>query len=188
MTSHTSELEDTPFCYDRSVSAYDSLYASAIENDWFAQGTGIGSSKTIYGTTLRSKYVSLARNNGTTYPYTPQLSCSQPNDNFTVSSSNGNGALTYPVGLITTDEIVMAGGLGWKSNPSYYLNSGVSWWAGSPVRFAGGGAVAWSVVGNGYANDALVNGEVGARVVVSLRLGYTISGGNGTVSNPYTVS
>ena len=188
MTSHTSELEDTPFCYDRSISAYDSLYAAAIENDWFAQGTGIGTSPTMYGATLRSEYVNLASNNGTTYPYTPQLTCSQSNDNFTVSSSNGNGALTYPVGLITIDEIILAGGVGWIINPTYYLNSGVWWWAGSPGYFNGNAAGVWSVDASGDTYGTNVISVHGARVVVSLASGYTISDGDGSTTNPFIIN
>ena len=70
------------------------------------------------------------------------LTCPQQNDAFTVNdTSKGNGALTYPVGLLSTDEIVLAGG--WNdSNSGYYLYSGQYWWASSP-------SVSYSLAGFG---------------------------------------
>ncbi len=63
------------------------------------------------------------------------LTCLQQNDAFTVNdTSKGNGALTYPVGLLSMDEVVLAGG--WKEdNKGYYLYSGEYWWTSSPNRF-----------------------------------------------------
>ena len=42
----------------------------------------------------------------------PTLSCSL-NDSFNVEGINGNGKLKYPIGLITADEVNMAGGITW---------------------------------------------------------------------------
>ena len=52
---------------------------------------------------------------------TPILTCPTASDKFTVDASNGNGALTYPVGLITADEIVLAGEKYGTGNSTYYL-------------------------------------------------------------------
>ena len=42
----------------------------------------------------------------------------------TSGSSQGNKALTYPIGLITADEVAYAGGVYGSSNSSYYLYTG----------------------------------------------------------------
>ena len=82
----------------------------------------------------------------------------------------------------------MAGGIAWEGNNTYYLNTGVYWWAGSPYNFDEDRALVWYVVDNGDVGNEVVGYEHGARAVVSLRLGYTISGGNGSVTTPYIVS
>ena len=55
------------------------------------------------------------------YNYTPTLNCSRDIDKFTVSNSIGNGKLTYPVGLLTVDEVMYAGGKRLTGNSTYYL-------------------------------------------------------------------
>jgi len=39
----------------------------------------------------------------------PSLTCTRNMDKFTVESENGNGDLDYPIGLLTADEVVLAG-------------------------------------------------------------------------------
>ena len=39
----------------------------------------------------------------------PSVDCTSKNDSFTVSSENGNGALTHPVALLTLDEMIYGG-------------------------------------------------------------------------------
>ena len=113
-TENEQYLADNIFCNDRSFASDNS-------------GTGAGLSKTYYN--WYNLHVSK-----------PNLKCPQQNDAFTVSdTTNGNGALTYPIGLITTDEAVLAGG--WSSsNSGYYLYSGSWYWASSPFGFDGNGA------------------------------------------------
>ena len=113
-TENEQYLADNIFCNDRSFASDNS-------------GTGAGVSKTYY-------------NWFNWHASKSNLKCPQQNDAFTVSdTTNGNGALTYPIGLITTDEAVLAGG--WSSsNRGYYLYSGSWYWASSPFGFDGNGA------------------------------------------------
>ena len=116
------------------------------------------------------------------------LTCPQKNDSFTVSdTTNGNGALTYSVGLLSTDEIVLAGG--WNaSNSGYYLYSGQYWWASSPGGFGGSGAIVRSVYSSGSANDAyLVADSRGVRPVFNLKAEVLVQG-SGTATDPYRIS
>ena len=116
------------------------------------------------------------------------LTCPQKNDAFTVNdTSKGNGALTYPVGLLSTDEIVLAGG--WNdSNSGYYLYSGQYWWASSPSVFYGSHAYVRFVYSNGNAvsySDVFFGG--GVRPVFNLKA-EVLAQGSGTVSDPYRIS
>ena len=119
----------------------------------------------------------------------PILTCPTASDKFTVNASNGNGALTYPVGLITADEVAMAGGNSKTSNSTYYLYTNQSYWLGSPDFFYSSGAYEFPVRSTGILdyNDDFVNFTAGARPIVSLSSKAKLSG-NGTYSNPYTVS
>ncbi|MDY4544091.1 MAG: hypothetical protein SPE00_02065 [Bacilli bacterium] len=120
----------------------------------------------------------------------PQLICPTASDKFTVNTSNGNGALTYPVGLITADEVAMAGGKSGTSNSSYYLYTKQHYWSGSPYAFASSGyarAVEFYVNSSGYLNTFDVDSSSGARPVVSLSSKAKLSG-NGTYNDVYTVS
>ena len=119
----------------------------------------------------------------------PQLICPTASDKFTVNTSNGNGALTYPVGIITADEVAMAGGVYGSSNSSYYLYTNQYYWSGSPINFFGDDSFAYGF-GVNYSGDVdadYVDSDYGARPVVSLSSKAKLSG-NGTYSKPYTVS
>ena len=114
-----------------------------------------------------------------------KLICSQKNDAFTVSdTSNGNGALMYPVGLLSTDEIVLAGG--WNEvNSGYYLYSGQVWWGSSPFNFNGHYAGVLRVRSNGNAGfDSFVSDSYGVRPVLNLKP-EVLKNGDGTMNNPY---
>ena len=98
-------------------------------NGWIANG----------GKTNEYLYYGAYGRNAQTY--TPSVDCINKNDAFTVDDTvNGNGALTYPVGLITADEMTLAGASwsGYYSNN--YLKTGQLVWSGSPSYFDGNGA------------------------------------------------
>lgn len=117
------------------------------------------------------------------------LTCPQKNDAFTVSdTTNGNGALTYGVGLVTTDEVVLAGG--WSSsNSKYYLYSGQNYWTMSPNNFNDNYADERRVLSSGDAGNSTgygynVGDAYGARPVFNLKA-EVLSQGTGTASDPY---
>ena len=71
---------------------------------------------------------------------TPILTCPTASDKFTSKGSSiGNKKLEYPVGLITADEVSMAGGVyhsdnsSYSNNSSYYLYTNQIYWLGSPL-------------------------------------------------------
>ena len=170
-TTNEQYLADNIFCNDRSMAGNNS-------------GTGAGTSVTYY----RWYNGPWESENYSKYNKKMMLTCSQKNDAFTVSdTTNGNGALTYPVGLLSTDEIALAGG--WNAaNSGYYLYSGQVWWASSPVYFNGSFALVRFVDSNGSANDSNYVGDVGGvRPVFNLKAEVLLQG-SGTAEDPYRIS
>ncbi|MBQ3307108.1 MAG: hypothetical protein IJG68_02825 [Bacilli bacterium] len=167
MTSYTNKLEDTIYCNDRSIGTL---------NGWNPDG----------GSTSLS--LNFSGYNRAITTYSPSLSCTNKNDSFTVSeSATGNGKLTYPVGLLTSDEVMLAGGKYYTGNTSYYLyNGSYSYWLGSPY-YCGSDRTDEFNVHSGYLFYNYVSNSRGARPAVSLKLGTHFSGGSGTSSEPYIV-
>ena len=176
-TANEEYLADNIFCNDRSISS--NKPSSSFNN------LGYGANATAY----RWYYFA-----NSSYNNKMMLTCPQQNDAFTVSDTiNGNGALTYPIGLLSMDEIVLAGGWstssGWStSNSGYYLYSGQVWWASSPFSFDGNNAFVRGVLSNGNANlDCYVNSASGVRPVFNLKAD-ALAQGSGTASDPYRIS
>ena len=117
----------------------------------------------------------------------PSLNCPQYDDKYTVKQSNGNGLLSYPVGLITGDEIMLAGGEWNAANKTFYLYTGNMFWSLSAVYFVNDIAYMAGLGSGGHMGVAKVANVGGVRPAVSLKPGLTYSG-SGTTSDPYTVS
>ena len=165
LTSYTTQLEDTVWCNDRS----------------YYSGDGFSDSLT----TIYSPYYRVLNQR------TASLVCSQNMDKFTVSPDLGNGKLIYPIGLITADEAVLAGGTYRDANNDYYLNTGQIYWLMSPFDFV---AVAdtkktrvWRVLEEGYLNATSPATLHGVRPAISLKAGTTAISGDGTATNPYVI-
>ena len=172
MTGYTTKLEDTVWCNDRSI---------GTKNGWDPNG-GVTSGNWPNYSLLFSAY------NRVYSTHSPSLTCSRNIDKFTTSTSNGNGKLDYPVGLLTADEIMLAGGKGGASNNSYYLYTGKSYWAGSPYYFFDGVAFEFRVFSDGGLDgDVVTNSAPGVRPSVSLASGTEMIG-SGTGDDPYVVS
>ncbi|MBR7042515.1 MAG: hypothetical protein IKI04_03335, partial [Bacilli bacterium] len=166
MTSYTSMLEDTPWCNDRSMSSL---------GGWNSNGGDI------------TQYLHFSARNRSYTTYTPSLTCTK-NDAFTVNETNtGNGDLTYPVGLLTADEMMLAGGKGGTANSTYYLYTNQGYFAESPGVFGFSGATQFIMPSSGTLMNGYVNTAYGVRPSVSLKPGTILTGGDGTSTNPYTV-
>ena len=129
---------------------------------------------------------------------TPSYDCATTEDKFTVDSSTGNGKLTYPIALMTADEVSFAGGLYGTNAPTwYYYNSAKGsstgdtlWWLLSPSYWDGSYALVFTVYGSsypGYLNDNSVYIAGGVRPAISLKSCIKYSTGNGSASDPYTI-
>ena len=129
---------------------------------------------------------------------TPSYDCATAEDKFTADSSTGNGKLTYPIALMTADEVSFAGGLYGTNAPTwYYYNSangsstGLTWWwLLSPGNWDGSYAYVFRVYGSsnpGYLLNNNVNSANGVRPAISLKSCIKYSTGNGSASDPYTI-
>ena len=116
----------------------------------------------------------------------PILTCPTSSDKFTVNASNGNGTLTYPVGLITADEVAMAGGVFSSGNTSYYLYTNQNYWSGSPDAFNGTLDRAFIVGSDGFLIGLAVTTSLDTRPVISLSSKAKLSG-DGTWNNVFEV-
>lgn len=161
--SYANYIADTSFCNDRTLSSGD-------------------------GNTLSADSVYNSYNRNTTNK-NPSLICTQPEDKFSTTSTKGNGTLTYPIGLITADEITLSGIVSNGEEYNSYLNTGISYWTMSPGFFS-----VTKLSENNYIMDSTGNlitekikNESAIRPVINLSKDVLITRGNGTVSNPYEV-
>ena len=134
------------------------------------RNTASGSNWVANGSTFY--YVAYDRVYGSTQP---TLQCSNTNDIYTTK-----------VGLITADEVRMAGGT-ISSNSSYYLYTGQTYWTVSSSYYNGYARV-FAVYSTGNPGDWGANDTTGVRPVLNLSADVTISGGSGTMDNPYVVN
>ncbi len=167
MTSYTSKLEDSGFCNDRT---YYNFNSSGWNKDYSNYD------KWLYFSSvqrLSNRKLSLV--------------CPRQLDKFSVSTNNGNGALTYPVGMITAEEMAYAGAVIWQTNTSYYLYNGVNTWSFSPYSFYTWYAGGFRLNSSGYFSYVNVAASLGGRPVVSLKQGIAVVSGSGTSSSPYVI-
>ena len=112
-------------------------------------------------------------------------------DQFSTTSSRGNAKLTYPVALITADEVALAGGKYNTKNENYYLRTNGYFWTMTPSLFTASyaGAHVWNVYPTGMLYHwNFVPIWLGVRAVINLRSDLLISSGDGTVENPYQLT
>ena len=183
---YSSYVADAIYCNDRSI-ANDSatnIMLTKVSSSETNTGLGYGTNVTAYGGFKRN-WVN----------HTPSLKCPNNNDKFTKSSILGNGRLTYPAALITSDEVVYAGGLAdavnvesYIKNTDYYLYTPSYWyWTLTPWAFVQIRSDVNYVDSDGYLSWTRVHYNLyAARPVVSLNSG-AITEGNGTKSNPFMV-
>ena len=174
LSSYSDKIsKNSSFCNDREI--------STIKGDTY-QNSGYGAVPTIYG--YERFYSWGGRMTG------PRLTCSNVNDKFTTTNSTiGNKKLTSPIGLITADEVNMAGARTSYKNQLFYLYTGTYYWTMSPSYFSYDGSArelcvtssgelyVWGFVYSGY----------GVRPVINLDSSNLQFTGSGTKENPYVI-
>ena len=157
------------FCGDRTPST-----SSSSSN---------GSGGTEYTTTYYGAHIRLVNSKN------PSYKCTDKQDLYTTSgSSTGNGALQYPIGLITVDEVAYAGGVfgSNNSNSSYYLYNNANYWTMSPYSFHANYARVFYVGSDGCLDYNGVTHTLGVRPVINLKSAIAITG-SGTTGDPFKI-
>ena len=156
-------ISDTLFCNDRSITQ-----EAGTSNTYFRWFYGLWSST------------------GKQYP---RLTCAEQNDRFTVNDEViGNGDLTYPISLITADEVALAGGYIDIDNSQYYLYTGNDYWTISPYGF---NLSSIDVIGT-YADGEIgyiptTDSNIGVRPIINLKAD-SLKVGSGTMDDPWRIA
>ena len=168
------------FCGDRTPYIRSGSSGSYI----YTSGGGTGTTETYYGA-----YYRLCTNMTPTFKCTYEDASKVKQDLYTTNgSSKGNGKLTYPIGLITADEVAFAGGVYNTSNTSYYLYNNAAYWTMSPSFYNSNGARVFGVNSDGflYAGNFVTWTSPGVRPVINIRSNVELTG-SGTTSDPFVV-
>ena len=116
----------------------------------------------------------------------PSLKCPS-NDSYGLEA--GNRKLRYPVGLLTIDEIILAG-TNWAtgSNRDFYLYTGNYYWLLSPSNFRSSGSASVLLVdSDGGHNSNYVKVASGVRPVITIAPLAPLISGDGSQNNPYFI-
>ena len=171
LAPYESKLADTIWCNDKST---------------LSGGLGYGRNATDYA--AYNRIYSFKQ---------PTFKCHNDNNGGKLSkfttddTTNGNGNLTYKIGVLTADEIAFAGSIALHYNRSTYLqeNTGTTWWWSlSPYAGFSGDRAYFCAVVSGNLNRSSVKDDQGLRPAISLVSSTTISGGSGTSEDPYVVN
>jgi hypothetical protein len=159
LVDYTDMIEDTVYCNDRS-----------IKNLAGWSPTGYTNSTLGYWAYWRNRSI-----------FRPSLDC-PANDSFTVDAANGNGALIYPVGLMSMDEALLTGH---TSNPGYLYYDDSYMWTMTPAYLSGSYAYLQSFGnGSGVGYSQSTNH---VRPVISIIPGAMITTGDGSADDPWVI-
>ena len=202
-----SKVANTIYCSDRSITSPTDMPTITLPSGTVYTNTGLGYAKNVTFYRGVKSFVNPVSNDTTNNFWVasevqaPTYVCANRNDEFTLSveaggtNGYGNNALIYPVGLLTADEVVFAGGNfvrtdGSSTNNSYFLKPTTNWyWTMTPSRFDGSRAVVFLVSTVGHIGYYHVNTTAGSVLpAISLKSDVTVSSlGDGTSTNPYVV-
>ena len=172
LKTYESVIDDNVWCNDKTNIADTSYNPWGYSN---VTGLGYGTNVTYYGATQR-----LVSTSGSAGGTGPSLKC-----NGELSKINSK------VGLITADELALAGYAYAKNNTTTYLQENATdtyWWSLSPSGFHGDYAGVWGVYGSsGYFVYNYVGSAGGVRPSISLKSTTNVTG-EGTSSTPYIIS
>lgn len=115
----------------------------------------------------------------------PSTSCDKE---YSINISNGK--LTYPVGLLTVEDAVLAGNASAKSsrgNSTYYLYNGGNYWLFGSDGFNGSSKMYAINGGNSLYKTYTLDQEFGVRPVIELKVNTLVQMGDGTIDNPFVI-
>ena len=174
--NYEDDLEDAIYCNDRE------LYSGSLKGkDADATFTfGVGSTRYSYYASYGRNVIKNAQDN-----VEPSLDCNNPRDAFQVS--NNDAKLKHKVGLITADELTMAGASYFAGHDcSYYLciTRDSSSFTMTPYSTASGSNVFMYITS---AVDGNANNMYQVRPMVTLKSSIEYASGTGLPTDPYIV-
>ena len=192
LSSYTTILESNAgFCNDRSV--YTNTSGTTAASTLRPSGSTSSSGTTAY-------FGAYPRHNNTSTTRIPSLACPRNIVDVysTSTASGGNGQLSYPIALITADELAFAGagsqtatnGSTYSSNS--YIRSGNSFWTMSPSSRTTSNSRATLMYYSNASGYLSNNGQITTtsydiRPVISLKEGTEATGGTGVAEDPWVV-
>ena len=161
-TGYSSYIADSGFCNDRSLSSGDGF-----------------NSTTVYA--AKDRFTNS----------TPIFTClNSNNDLFTLDGNNkGNSALTYPIGLITMDELIFSGVVSGYLNTMSYLHSDSTYWTMTPIQYreAENASRVALYSENGTLGYSVIKNKYSILPVINLKADTEITRGIGTKNDPFIV-
>lgn len=223
LNSYGTKLADVIWCNDKSTTGETYGYTfseqdNLIEDYFPGDGYGIsfydentGNKNNMFSPGLRTygnisyieggNYTRMSYGSGSTF-VCPMANNGSKLSKFTVADkTNGNGSLIYKIGLLTIDEVIMAG----LANPAVLLNknniydnnlsylventSASGYWTLSPDK---GDPITFNymvfIASNQGTESIPVFFEYAIRPAIALTADITISGGDGSIMNPFVIS
>jgi len=190
-------INDLTYFFNNKFNTYDKMYYSNSDaakttlDNWYKtniKGKGYDSyiSTECFCEQIKVKYHNSFTGGNATFEkyqsYIPNFKC--------VNDGNDKGILNLKVGLISYDEVALAGGYYKQNNNNYYLYNGVNiGWTTSPAGFWDDGATAyvWAVGVNGDPDWYYISSlKASLRPVINLKCD-VLATGTGTSSDPYVV-
>ena len=185
---------------DSSIKAtVDSWYKINIEDKYYSKylSTTVGfcGDRSLYnnssGDGIQTDKDTMFGAFGRNLANTAQFSCPEPDrDLYTTTDAKvGNKALTYPIGLITYDEVVFAGMASRHLNRLTWIYSTKNNWTMSPAYYdAAKGYERLLHENSGYITMSSVSSsDINLRPVVNLKADVKISSGIGTSNDPFII-
>lgn len=172
-------IAGTETCTVNGKTIYNSNAKQVLEKWWDTTNLGTLFLNGEIGDTI---FCNDRINNGTNRMEMASFICQNLGDRFTVETNNGNGALLYPVGLITLDEIKTAGLIKFASARTYLAIGNQSFWTMTAAHI-------YSNSRNYYCcnfGHSPVTSAMGLRPVISLASNVKLTG-SGLYNDPYIV-
>ncbi len=152
--------------YNQNLSSYD----SKIANGKYCNNREV----------INSSWSSQSEND---FNYEGAEKVSNPNQNLTCSNDD---IYKLKIGLITVEEAINAGVR--HNNTSSYLHNGQYYWTMTPQKYHSKKTWVYVVDAGGFIGGPGVQDDrCGLRPVINLIPTISISGGNGTINNPYII-
>ena len=154
---------------------YSNSNAKSILENWYQ--ANIGSKSDLAKNVVNGDYYCEQAKIDNTANYMPSFECK--------NDVNNKGLVNSNIGLITTDEIIYAGGHFKETKNNYYLYNRIYTWTMSPAKNSGNHYL-WAIDPSGVVYIESIGNTLILRPVINLKSD-TQASGTGTSSDPFVV-